>query len=56
MDNVFPLHNGLTVCLYEWPNCFSVVSLTASRELICLTCTRDKKLSTREFISLCNGT
>ncbi len=43
MDHVFSLHDGLTLCLYQWPNNFSVMSLNASKELFCCTCSTDKK-------------
>lgn len=43
MENVFPLHDGFTVCLYQWPDDFSVLSLNASNEVVCYTCVLEKK-------------
>lgn len=42
-DHIFPLHDGLTVCVYLWPCDFSVVSSNASKEIVCYTCSVNKK-------------
>ena len=42
-NHAFTLHDGLTVCLYEWPCDFSVVALNASKEIVCHTCSRGRR-------------
>ena len=42
-DPYFPIHDGSTVCIFEWPDEFSVVSVGCTGQLLCCTCSRNVK-------------
>ena len=42
-DPYFPIHDGSTVCIFEWPDEFSVVSVGCTGQLLCRTCSRNVK-------------
>lgn len=42
MSDVFPLHDGSTVCVFDWPDNYGVVTVT-KRELVCFTCKRNSR-------------
>lgn len=42
MSNVFPLHDGSVVCMFDWPDDFGVVTVI-KKELVCFTCKRNSR-------------
>ena len=40
---MIPIHDGSTVCIFEWPDEFSVVSVSSTGQLLCCTCSRNVK-------------